>query len=140
MVHMNADFLDAHHRHWEDAELLAASSRLANADQLYGVSAECGLKRLMVHLGMPIDSDGSPTRTSGDRGHIDHTWGRYGAYLSGPLATFYALPTTNPFADWNVSQRYAHQGNFDQSRIDRHRAGSETVRNLIKVAMQGGLI
>ena len=35
-------FLDAHNRHWKDAELLFCRARLANADQLYGFSAECG--------------------------------------------------------------------------------------------------
>ncbi|MDE0002871.1 MAG: hypothetical protein OXQ29_09265 [Rhodospirillaceae bacterium] len=37
-----ADFLDAHRRHWCDAELLFNDSRWANADQMYGFSAECG--------------------------------------------------------------------------------------------------
>lgn len=39
-----ADFPDAHARHWQDAERLAQAGRWANADQLYGYSAECGLK------------------------------------------------------------------------------------------------
>ena len=43
---MNEDFLDAHLRHWTDAELLYAAQRWANADHLYGISAECGLKGL----------------------------------------------------------------------------------------------
>jgi len=44
---MTADFLDAHERHWTDAEILFAQGRFANADHLYGLSAECGLKWLM---------------------------------------------------------------------------------------------
>ena len=39
-------------RHWEDAELLFSEKRLANADHLYGFSAECGLKAVMEALGM----------------------------------------------------------------------------------------
>ena len=38
-----ADFGDAHSRHREDAELLFREQRWANADHLYGLSAECGL-------------------------------------------------------------------------------------------------
>lgn len=45
---MNTDYLDAHERHWDDAELLKATARHANADHLYGMSAECGLKCLMI--------------------------------------------------------------------------------------------
>ena len=40
-----ADFSDAHVRHWRDAELLYAARCWGNADQLYGFSAECGLRR-----------------------------------------------------------------------------------------------
>lgn len=39
-----AHFVDAHRRHWDDAELLLGNARWANADQMYGFSAECGLK------------------------------------------------------------------------------------------------
>jgi hypothetical protein len=55
-----ADFADAHRRHWEDAELLFAHDRWANADQLYGFSAECGLKTVMQALGMNTDAAGVP--------------------------------------------------------------------------------
>ncbi len=42
---MSVDFGDAHIRHWKDAELLYCVQHLANADHLYGMAAECGLKR-----------------------------------------------------------------------------------------------
>lgn len=64
-----ADYGDAHLRHWEDAELLFNDDRWANADQLYGFSAECGLKALMRALGgMPVDATGKPTSTK----HLKH--------------------------------------------------------------------
>ncbi len=43
-----AAFADAHRRHWEDAELLFAHERWSNSDQLYGFSAERGLKTVMM--------------------------------------------------------------------------------------------
>ena len=61
MIHP-ADFVDAHRRHWEDAELLFDHQRWANADQLYGLSAECGLKAVMQILGMPVDDQGRAPR------------------------------------------------------------------------------
>ena len=45
---MYIDFLDAYLRQWEDAEMLFGSERWATADHLYGLAAECGLKRLMI--------------------------------------------------------------------------------------------
>ncbi|MEI7673390.1 MAG: SAM-dependent methyltransferase, partial [Deltaproteobacteria bacterium] len=70
---MNTDYLDAHDRHWQDAGLLFASTRIANADHLYGMAAECGLKRLMVAFGMTVENDGGPADKS-DRIHANHTW------------------------------------------------------------------
>lgn len=53
---MNADFLDANARHQHDADLLFDRQRWANADHLYGLAAECGLKRLMVTFGMLLSA------------------------------------------------------------------------------------
>lgn len=55
-----ADFFDAHERHWGDGEILFNAQRWANADHLYGLSAECGMKAVMVGLGMPTDKQGIP--------------------------------------------------------------------------------
>lgn len=63
---MVTDFMDAHHRHWEDAELLFNASRWANADHHYGMVAECGLKRLMIVFGMG-DRESFKSRRSGSR-------------------------------------------------------------------------
>ena len=68
---MNADFLDAHRRHLRDADYLFSASRLANADHLYGMAAECGLKRLMMAFGMQTDNTGSPVDRQKDRIHAE---------------------------------------------------------------------
>ncbi|MDR2174696.1 MAG: hypothetical protein LBO82_02015 [Synergistaceae bacterium] len=134
---MNADFPDAHHRHWQDAEVLFSASRFANADHLYGLSAECGLKHLMNLFGMPLDKRNRPC-VQDDRVHINKLWSRYEIYQSGRQAANYVLPQTNPFDDWNVSQRYAHQNAFDKGRVDSHRKGAGMVRDLMrKVGMEG---
>nr|VFJ70760.1 MAG: hypothetical protein BECKFW1821B_GA0114236_11973 [Candidatus Kentron sp. FW] len=77
---MNTDFFDAHHRHWRDAEWLFESGWLANADHLYGIAAECGLKCLMVVFGMP-QKNGDPSDRC-DRKHANEIWERYEAYRS----------------------------------------------------------
>jgi len=137
---MNTDFLDAHDRHWHDAELLLNGNRLANADHLYGMSAECGLKRLMMCFGMTVNTDGSPS-ARGDRIHADNTWDRFESYRSGHVAgAAYAIGMANPFADWKVDQRYAHHSEFDRRRVQAHRTGTEIVRKLIAQARQQGPI
>jgi len=138
---MQADFLDAHHRHWDDAERLFAAHRWANADHLYGMAAECGLKRLMLVFGMLFDSVGDRPANQPDRVHADGVWARYESYRCGHhRGATYVLPPVNPFDNWNASQRYAHQSLFDAARATSHQIGANQVRQLIKKAQWEGLI
>ncbi|MEC5213052.1 hypothetical protein RCH06_001594, partial [Polaromonas sp. CG_9.5] len=73
---MNADFLDAHHRHLRDADCLFSASHLANADHLYGMAAECGLKRLMIAFGMQTNDTGAPENRKKDWIHAEKVWVR----------------------------------------------------------------
>jgi len=59
---MPVDFYDACKRHWNDAEHLFDQKRLANADHLFGLAAECALKAVMVALGMTLLPDGKPEK------------------------------------------------------------------------------
>ena len=136
---MNADFLDANDRHWQDAETLFVVGRFANADHLYGLSAECGLKRLMMAFGMNIDLYGKPADKN-DLVHVDKIWVRYESYRSGRSAANYILPASNQFGDWDVSQRYAKQSEFNKAYVESHREGADFVRNLIKKAKTEGLL
>lgn len=139
---MNNNFLDAHERHWDDAELLNRELRHANADHLYGMSAECGLKCLMIQFGMKIKTDGSSKpEEKQDRVHANEIWDRFESYRSGHhQGTGYILTPPNPFMDWHVSQRYAGRSNFDEIRVENHRQGTERVRKLIATAQKDGLI
>jgi hypothetical protein len=55
---MNTDYKNAARRHYKDAEILYSRLRWANADQLYGLAAECGLKAVMVGLCASTKSSG----------------------------------------------------------------------------------
>jgi hypothetical protein len=134
---LNADFLDAHDRHWDDAEELRGKKRFANSDHLYGLTAECGLKRLMMSFGMRVDSGSGDPVDRSDWVHADKVWDRYESYRSGhPAGPRYALSAGNPFSDWQVSQRYANQGDFDGARVQGHRTGAELVRSLVNKALK----
>lgn len=138
---MQADFLDAHERHWEDAERLFRAERWANADHLYGIAAECGLKRLMQSFGMPFDTAKGRPSSRLDRVHADGIWARFESYRCGHhQGAGYALTGLNPFSDWHASQRYVHQSHFDQARAQAHQLGARDVRRLIKKAQKEGLI
>lgn len=139
---MQADYFDAHERHWDDAQRLFQAQRWANADHLYGMAAECGLKALMGKLSSQgaLDPRQDFVHVMEDK-KANTAWSRYQSYLSGHvLATKLSLPMPNPFSDWLVSQRYAHQSNFDQARAQGHQTGAQAVRNLIAKAQRDGLL
>lgn len=136
---MQVDFYDAHQRHWTDAELLFASARFANADHLYGFSAECGLKRLMVAFDMKLTDEGSPDKQS-DRVHANKIWDRYETYRSKYGASQYTLPQQYNFSDWDAAQRYAHQSNFNKNSVILHQQAATAVRELIKKALLDGTL
>jgi hypothetical protein len=138
---MQADFLDAHQRHWDDAERLFQVQRWASSDHLYGMAAECGLKQLMMKFGMAVDPSTNTPVESKDRKHINLIWIRFETYRSGHhQGTGYALPSSNPFLDWDVSQRYANQSHFDQARAQSHQSGAQVVRKMVKKAQREGLL
>jgi hypothetical protein len=139
---MNADFLDALRRHLRDADYLFSASHLANADHLYGMAAECGLKRLMRAFGMKLrPADGAPEKRE-DREHADKVFARYETYRSGPVqGVQYGLPfSTNPFNDWKAEQRYAQEQCFDHARVEPHQTAAYTIHALVKKAEMAGLI
>lgn len=137
---MNADFLDAHHRHWQDAEQLFQSKRWANSDHLFGMAAECGLKCLMLAFGMPFDTVKDRPANEADRKHADGIWARFESYRSGHAQGAGYMLLADPFADWHVAQRYAHQSKFDQARANGHRVGADVVNQLVRQAQREGLI
>ena len=123
MVHP-ADFRNAHDRHWCDAELLFQRGRWANADQLYGYSAECGLKAVMVaHTGSPIDP--------GYKRHFPALWGTFLSFVDGPSIAeqLRGLPQANPFAGWSQDNRYAASGHFNAKTVTPHRKAARLIRD-----------
>jgi len=137
-----ADFLDAMDRHWRDAELLRRKERLANADHLYGLSAECGLKALMQKLGMRMQ--GNRPEDGRDLKHMNNgLLDRYeiyrANYTDGPR---FSLPWQSddiPFANWDVSDRYANRDCFTEGRLEEHRSGAKDVRELVATLRREGL-
>lgn len=131
-----ADFADAHRRHLEDAELLFENARWANADHLYGLSAECGLKAIMLRLEMDVDDVSGEPREPKHKQHLPKLWrvfenfarehggGRYVDLLSGHRR----------FKNWSINNRYARRRNFQDADVRPHRDAawgiSEVVRSV----------
>jgi hypothetical protein len=140
---MNADFQDAARRHHTDALLLDQRQRYGNADHLYGIAAECMLKAIMVGLGAPVSNRGNP-QDQAHRTHINELWGEFCAFVGGAGGSSY-LPFPShhrPFADWNVSQRYAPQRLFTDGWLKSKRRREEVaaIAASLQAAILDGII
>ena len=134
-----ANFRDAHVRHWQDAELLFGAQCWANADQLYGYSAECGLKAVMLALGMRVSDAGSPTNRR-YRQHFPTLWAGFRSFVHGrPIGSLvHHLPQANPFAGWSQDNRYAASHHFDEKMVAPHREAARRVRQFyLRLRMSG---
>jgi hypothetical protein len=132
---MKTDFVDAHKRHWEDAEILFKKERWANADHLYGFSAECGLKALILASGIKWNDGSDMPETKSERHrfrtHINELWDEYNSFIDGKLAAQYVIPSENPFSNWDASDRYAKENEFTQERVQQHQTAAKSIRKLV---------
>jgi hypothetical protein len=132
---MTENFSNAASRSWRDANFLLQDARLATADHLFGVSAECALKAVMVAL--------SGTKLSHRyKIHLPKLWDEFIAYVPSSGTNAYAsLLAANPFKSWDVSDRYGHDTAFTQTRVDSHRdAALQAQRVLEQARLDGRLI
>lgn len=136
---MNTSFINAFARHFNDAELLLEKQRYANASQLYGLAAECGLKALMIKFGMPLS--GSSPQDRIDKVHADGVWQRYQSYQSGHISgADYGLTAQNPFSTWSIHQRYWKSSCITEQNAQTHRQGASQVEGLVKKAQLAGFL
>jgi len=130
IVTMSIDFKNAARRHYASAELLYKNQYWGDADHLYGFAAECLLKAIMVALGAPTKSD--DLKKDSHRRHIDGLWGEYNSFVSGRNQSNYLVSIDNPFANWDVAQRYAGSQYFDNSLVMPHREATEKLLKLLQ--------
>ena len=137
---MSTDFRDAAKRHMADAECLKENS-WANADHLFGVAAECALKRVMVSLDMATHPDGSP-RDRGHKVHMPDLWPAFQSFARGRLASRYLQPLSpdNLFGRWSIEQRYSHRATITQAQADYHHGAASQCMAVMEMAfLDGGL-
>ena len=104
-------------RHWRDAQLLEQENRIENADQLYGLAAECALKSAL---------------NFSSTCHINHLWGKIRNHPStDPRLTAvlngHGTKKYNPFNDWDISQRYYADGHLSVDVMDNHKSATKDI-------------
>jgi hypothetical protein len=137
---MPVDFCDAAHRHWEDAGYLLVDDRLANADHLFGLSAECALKAIMFALGMTLDPKGRPSEQK-HRVHINLLWNEFESFANERSGAHYASLLSgvpNPFMNWDVAQRFHHRADVTPGVAEDHHQAARTVKQVLDQAVLNG--
>ncbi len=143
------DFRLAARRHWNDATLLDDHGRTGNAGQLYGLSAECGVKALLVALGYPTEPDGSPANEppaglSKVRSHIHQFVSKMGdiqGEINGRGGAKYTamFPNITKFSDWTTDHRYWANSAIPNSLPASKLASEEVMRMLDTASLDGVL-
>ncbi|MBF0517635.1 MAG: hypothetical protein HQK97_11075 [Nitrospirae bacterium] len=110
---MLVDFSDAANRHWKVAECLLKDKRWANADQLFGLYAECALKAVLSNY-----------RLNFERDHIDKLWDNAKTFACGMNAVkclAHLSCVANPFDNWKVDQRYWNSAYITEDIVKAHK-------------------
>jgi hypothetical protein len=146
------EYMQAALRHWLDAEALFKTGRLANAGQLYGFVAECGLKALLLACGVVPGPDGGiPERHPTDdkkrhplRQHMPVLADRIAAHghliPDGAQATSYmaTMPSLSHFDDWSVDHRYWRDVALPLTSVAQWRSAAVEVTQMLDQAKQDG--
>jgi hypothetical protein len=134
------NFRESAKRHYNDAELLLSNTRQANAGQLYGFAAECGLKALLIWHGYSPD----PAAGDIDRNyhiHINRLVNNVASSLSGRGADKYLsmIPSISNFSTWTIEHRYWLETALPNN-ITNWRSATIEVMNMLDQAITDGVV
>lgn len=148
---MPTNYPESAKRHLRDAECLwnaNDAARLPNASQLFGLSAECALKAVLIGLGVTTHLVHGGVADTHHYGHLPGLWHQFAAYCSGALGAKYlamlapAPGVSEPFARWNVNDRYAPDAWLASRHpsVPDHRTGARDCVALLELAQEDGLV
>ncbi len=138
-------YTEAARRHLLDAEMLFAGDRKANAGQLYGFVAECGVKALLIACGVPTDADGGIAKNP-LRAHVPVLMDRvvaHGALIpDGLLSNRYMamIGSAARLSDWSVDHRYYRESALPLLSLPAWRTAAHDVGKMLDQAKQDGVL
>lgn len=128
-------------RHFRDAEHLLADTppRVDSADHLFGVCADS-----VANVLFDLAREKQGVRfAEPDRIHINRCWQEL-LDLRGSRSVLsqhlQALPPSNPFADWNVNQRYGCDGHVTAAAMTRHHAAARKMLGVLDALQVAGVL
>ncbi|WP_333977214.1 hypothetical protein [Burkholderia cepacia] len=141
---MTINYFDSARRHLGDGHCLQAAGRLANAGQLFGFSVECGLKAVLVRLGVQTTLDGNIARATGLREHepkLSNAISTLSTLPDGRAASVLLahLPSLGAMGDWSVDHRYWDTGSVPVTSLGNWELAALEVDSMLDVAFGMGL-
>lgn len=147
----SVNYLESARRHFHDAGTLLGSSRPANAGQLFGIAAECGIKAILVASKVPVDTEGSIDRLPGVKGKgFKEHWPHLGQALtdlvgaipdSRTAATYLSeLSNLAHFSDWRIEHRYWRDAALPLASVARWQAAAGEVMLVLDQAKEDGVL
>lgn len=142
-------YRSAANRHSKDANQLVGVLSFDGASHLAGLSGECAIKSILCgHCGVPSNPNGPPFTGAGNArvsfGHFPLLWSAAGTFMSGP--TINSIPgistllgSVNPFAGWQVHDRYEADGTVSASDSQSHVQAADGLILLIEAAFLSGI-
>ena len=148
---LSVNYFDAARRHFQDAGVLLSANRQANAGQLLGIAAECGIKAVLVASRVPVDTEGSIDRLPcvKGRGFKEHWPDLHqaltdltGAIPDSRTATTYlsALPNLGHFLDWRIEHRYWRDAALPLASVARWQLAAGDVMAVLDQAKEDGVL
>ncbi len=132
---MSECFNEAALRHFQDAEVLSAHGSLENADQLFGLSAECAIKSVLVQL---PGCCAAGVLSSVYREHINRLWDLASVQNIQRLfpSLVQVLKQANPFANWSIDHRYGPNDAIAGEVLNQHRVAAKRVLGSVRLTGQ----
>lgn len=140
------DYVASTRRHFQDARLLQAHGRHANAGQLFGFTVECGLKALLKICGVALDTEGSIPSGNKFRQHIPALSDRINALghliPDGPMAQTYLaqIPGRGKLANWSIDHRYYRQEALPLASLADWENAAREVNDMLDQAKTDGVM
>ena len=123
---MTESFLNAAHRHFDDAEILHRETRLDGAGHHYGFAGECAVKAVCVEEAGTRPQKHFDALTTKDLrvSAVANLSGRKGQRI---LAVLPEL-----FAGWSIASRYSATGHTSTVQVMQWRADAQRALNLMQ--------
>lgn len=148
------NYAEAARRHLHDGETLYGIGRHANAGQLFGFAAECGLKAMLIACKVPAGSDGGlpesdptkPQKKHPLREHVPQLMNRIAQLRhlipDGVSATRYlaVLPGLIHFTNWSIDHRYWRETALPLASVADWRVAAIEVGTMLDQAKQDGVL